>query len=58
MDKRKKIKSKDDVTWIKPETKKRNQSAAKCAQNKYTLTNKGKVNNPTNQAKSHRAQAK
>ena len=30
----KKIKSKDQVTWIKPETKKTNQSAAKCAQNK------------------------
>ena len=30
----KKIKSKDDITWIKPETKKSNQSAAKCAQNK------------------------
>ena len=35
MDTRKnKRKSKDDVTWIKPETKKSNLSAAKCAQNK------------------------
>ena len=34
MGKRTKIKSKDDITWIKPETKKSNQSAAKCAQNK------------------------
>ena len=34
MVKRTKIKSKDDITWIKPETKKRNQPAAKCAQNK------------------------
>ena len=35
MDTRKnKRKSKDDVTWIKPETRKSNLSAAKCAQNK------------------------
>ena len=34
MVKRTKIKSKDDITWIKPETKKINKVAAKCAQNK------------------------
>ena len=40
MDTRKiKRKSKDDITWIKPETKKSNLSAAKCAQNKEKTSN-------------------
>ena len=39
MVKRTKIKSKDDITWIKPETKKVNKVAAKCAQNKEKTSN-------------------
>ena len=39
MVKRTKIKSKDDITWIKPETKKVNKTAAKCAQNKEKTSN-------------------
>ena len=34
MVKQTKIKSKDDITWIKPETKNSNKVAAKCVQNK------------------------
>ena len=34
MDKRKNTQKKHDVTLTKPETKERNHSAAKCAQNK------------------------
>ena len=39
MVKRTKIKSKDDITWIKPETIKVNKTAAKCAQKKEKTSN-------------------
>ena len=39
MVKRTKIKSKDDVTWIKPETIKVKKIAAKCAQKKGKTSN-------------------
>ena len=39
MVKRTKIKSKDVVTWIKPETIKVNKTAAKCAQKKEKTLN-------------------
>ena len=39
MVKRTKIKSKDDVTWIKPETIKVKKIAAKCAQKKGKAQN-------------------